>query len=624
MTKKSNHNDNKLPEALNDKLKNLPKQPGIYKFKNTKSKIIYVGKAINLHNRVRSYFQKRGPVDAKTKAMLSKITDVEIIVTDSEAKALILEDTLIKRLKPRYNILLRDDKTYPYIKITNEYYPRILITRRIVRDGSKYIGPFTEVGKIRNLMKLVRTLFYIRSCDFNITAETIKSEKYKICLDYHINKCQAPCVGLVDKQEYNEGIKAAIQVINGKTDELVRKFDKEMKRYSEQMEFEKAAQFRNKLILLRNYNKSQKIVTPDLIDRDVLGLARIDDSACTLLLKIRDGKLIGNRHFIISNTLEHSDEQIIQSTLEKWYMENDFVPKEIFLPNAPAEQEFITDLLSRKRGKSLKIIIPKLGGKKELVNIASINAEYILREYHLALSKKEQTASRAVLSLQRDLRLSKPPLRIECFDNSHIQGSDYVSSMVVFIDGKPKKAYYRKYKIQTVEQNDDFAAMREVIRRRYSKIDENKDKLPDLIIIDGGKGQLSSAVQVLQELNINDKVKVIGLAKRLEEVFIPNEKEPILLPRVSSSLRLIQHLRDEAHRFAITYHRELRKKRTLHTELTNIEGVGIKTAKKLLVRFGSLKKIKQLVLDQLKEELNDKIATNVYNYFHGKNNGQTK
>ncbi len=617
MNEKNKHTANIQAEALNDKLKNLPKQPGIYQFKNSLGKIIYVGKAINLRNRVRSYFQKRGPVDAKTKAMLTKITDVEIIVTDSEAEALILEDTLIKRLKPRYNIMLRDDKTYPYVKITNEDYPRISITRRIIRDGSKYIGPFTEVRKMRDMMKLVRTLFYIRSCDFNITTETIRNNKHKICLDYHINKCQAPCVGYVGKQEYNEGIKSAIQIINGKTDELEKQFTEKMKHYSELMEFEKAAQFRNKLLLLRNYNESQKIVTPDLIDRDVLGLARIDDSACTLILKIRDGKLIGNRHFIISNTLEHSDEKIIQSSLEKWYMENDFVPKEIFLPNAPEEQDFITDLLARKRGKSLKIIVPKLGDKKKLVNIASINAEYILREYHLALSKKEQTASRAVLSLQRDLRLPKPPLRIECFDNSHIQGSDYVSSMVVFIDGRPKKAYYRKYKIKTVGQNDDFAAMREVVRRRYTKTDDEKDKLPDLIIIDGGKGQLSSAVNILEELGLFDKVKIIGLAKRLEEVFIPGEKESLLLPRVSGSLRLIQHLRDEAHRFAITYHRELRKKRTLQTELTDIAGVGTKTAKKLLVRFGSLKKIKQLTLQELKKELNAQTAENVFNYFHG-------
>jgi len=578
MSGKNKNIGKELPAALNEKLKNLPKRAGIYQFKNSKGKIIYVGKAINLRNRVRSYFQKRGYVDAKTKAMLTKIFDVDFIVTDSEAEALILEDSMIKQLKPRYNILLRDDKTYPYVKITNEDYPRIFITRRIVKDGSKYIGPFTEVGKMRDLMRLIRTLFYIRSCDFNITAETIKNKKHKICLDYHINKCQAPCVGYVGKAEYNEGIKSAIQVINGKTNELEKQFAEKMESYSAEMEFEKAAQFRNKLLLLRNYNESQKIVTTDSIDRDVIGMARIDETACTLILKIRDGKLIGRRHYIISNTLENSNEQIIQNTLEKWYLENDFIPDEIFLPNEPKEQEFISDLLVRKRGKSLKVIIPKLGDKKKLVNIASINAEYILREYHLALSKKEQTASRAVLSLQRDLR---------------------------------------KYKIKTVGQNDDFAAMREVVRRRYSKTDEEKDRLPDLIIIDGGKGQLSSAVQILEELDILNKVKVIGLAKRLEEVFIPGEKESLLLPRVSSSLRLIQYLRDEAHRFAITYHRELRRKRTLQTELTNIRGVGAKTAKKLLVQFGSLKKIKELSYDELKEKLSDNVAENVFNYFHG-------
>lgn len=605
----------KLNENLVGKLKTLPKQPGIYQFKNSKGKVIYVGKAINLRNRVNSYFNKRGPIDAKTKAMLPKIADVEVIFTESEAEALILEDTLIKRLKPKYNILLRDDKTYPYVKITKEDYPRIIITRRVVRDGSKYIGPFTEVGKLRDLMRLIRTLFYIRSCDYKISDETIENKKHKICLDYHINKCQGPCEGLVSKEQYNEGVGHAVDMINGKTSDIQKILEREMTAFAEQMEFEKAAQFRNKLNLLRDYNEKQRIVTTDLINRDIFGLARIDDAASTLILKIREGKLIGKRHFIITDTLEDSDAELMQRTLQRWYNENEFVPKEIFLPIEPSDLDLSVKWLEEKRGKAIHITVPKQGDKKKLVNIASINAEYVLREYILALSKKEQTASRAVLSLQRDLRLKKPPLRIECFDNSHIQGSDYVSSMVVFFDGKPKKAYYRKYKIKSVGQNDDFAAMREVIRRRYSKIDDDRNKLPDLIIVDGGKGQLSSAVSVLDDLGIMKRVNIIGLAKRLEEVFIPGEKESLLLPRVSGSLRLIQRLRDEAHRFAITYHRKLRKKRTLKTELTEIDGIGAKTAKKLLSKFGSIKKIKNLSIEDLKEEVNKNQAQKIYEYF---------
>jgi excinuclease ABC subunit C len=618
-----NINHSEFPK-LSEKLKNLPKEPGVYKFKSKTGKVIYVGKAKNLRNRVRSYFQKRGPADAKTKAMTPKIADVEYIITGSEAEALLLEDTLIKQLKPRYNILLKDDRSYPYVRITKEEYPRILITRKIIRDGSKYIGPFTEVRKLRQLMRLIRRLFYVRSCDYPINQKTIEEKKYKLCLDYHINKCEGPCEGLVSKEKYNAGIRAAIDVINGKTKELEKTLINTMNQLSAELKFEEAAQVRNRLQLLSDYNQSQNIVTSDLIDRDIIGLARIDDTACTLILKIRDGKLIGSRHYIVGSSLNYTDEQIIQRTLEKWYVENEFIPKEVILPVAPLDSEFLGHWLREKRGKTVSIIIPKSGEKKKLVKMASVNAEYILREYHLAMSKRQQTASRAVLSLQRDLRLSAPPLRIECFDNSHFQGTDYVAAMVVFVNGRPEKKLYRKYKIETVDGNDDYAAMREVIRRRYSKIDDDKNKLPDLIIIDGGKGQLSSALEVLDDLNLTKKVNVIGLAKRLEEVFLPGEKESLMLPRVSSSLRLLQNLRDEAHRFAISFHRQLRKKRTLKTELTNIHGIGQVTAQKLLKEFGSVNKIKQLEIEELEKVAGKKTANNIYKHFHNSRNEESE
>jgi len=357
-----------------------------------------------------------------------------------------------------------------------------------------------------------------------------------------------------------------------------------------------------------------------MIDRDIIGLSRIDDSACALILKIRDGKLIGKRHFIISDSLNRNDEEIVQSILEKWYMETDFIPKEIYLPVQPEQSEFILDWLMRKKSGSLKITVPQIGDKKKLVKMAALNAEYILRDYHISLTKKEQTASRTVLSLQRDLRLDKPPLRIECIDNSNIGGSDYVSSVVVFVDGKPKKKDYRKFKMNTVAGNDDYAAMREVIGRRYSNQRQSDVVLPDLLVIDGGKGQLSSAVSVLKELGIAEKLKVIGLAKRLEEIFLPDKKEPVLLPRTSGSLRLLQHLRDEAHRFAITYHRNLRKSRVLKTELTDIPGIGIKTASKLLAKFGSLNKIKNANPEALREIIGEKLTNKLLNYFNDNEN----
>lgn len=606
---------------ISEKLANLPTKPGVYQFKNNTGKVIYVGKAINLRNRVKSYFQSK-PYDAKTNAMLKHIADIEVIVTDSEAEALILEDTLIKKLKPRYNILLRDDKSYPYVRITNEPFPRIFPTRKVFRDGSKYLGPFTEVRNLRALMKILRSLFKIRSCDLNITDESISKKKHKICLDYHIQKCDGPCEGLISREKYNENIKNAIHIINGKTNELEKFFHNQMQALADEMRFEEAAIIRNKLLLLRDYTNQQKVVSSELIDRDIIGLSRQDDLACSLVFKVRDGKLIGKRHFILQNSTEISDSKLIQITIEKWYLENDFIPREILLPVEPDQTEFIYDWLRKKRGKSIEINVPKLGDKRKLVNMASANAEFQLKEFLLALAKREQSISRAVLSLQRDLRLSKPPLRIECFDNSHIQGSELVSSMVVFENGKPKKSDYRKFIIKNVNKNDDFAAMRESVERRYKRLLDEKHSLPDLIVIDGGKGQLSSAFSVLKELQIDKKINIIGLAKRLEEIFLPSVSESILLPRTSSSLKLLQQIRDEAHRFAITFHRKLREKRTLHTELTVIKGIGKKTAQKLLIEFGSVEKIKNAPQDELKKFLSKKQLDNILSFFSLNNQNQ--
>ena len=603
---------------LTDKIANLPQKPGIYQYKDSAGKIIYVGKAIKLRNRVRSYFNKLKHHDAKTRSLVNKIEDVEVIVTDSEAEALILEDTLIKKHKPRYNINLKDDKSYPYVKVTNEPYPRIFQTRNVIRDGSKYFGPFTKVGDMHRVLELIHKLFRLRTCKLNITAETILEKKHKVCLEYHIKKCDGPCEGLISQEDYNKNIDYAKSILSGKTRDLEHYLRKKMEQLSEEMKFEEAAQVRDQLGAIRQFVSRQKVVTADLVDRDVFGIYREDNTACSLVFTVREGKLIGRKHFIIKKADDLTDEEIVQRTLDTWYSEQEFVPKEIFLPTEPEDIETLSTILAKKRKASVSIKIPKIGEKRHLVDLAENNAQYILKEYLLAIAKREQSVPHAVQALQRDLRLKRLPRIIECFDNSHLQGTELVSSMVCFEDGKPKKSEYRKFKNQTVNKNDDFAAMSEAVERRYSRLINEKQRLPDLIVIDGGKGQLSSAVSVLKELGILDKVAIVGLAKRLEEVFFPGNSEAVLLPRTSSSLRLIQQLRDEAHRFAITYHRQLRSKRTFKTELTEIPGIGAKTAQKLLIDMGSVEAISKSTVAQLKVHIGEKQAKAIHKYFADK------
>ncbi|MFA7627133.1 MAG: excinuclease ABC subunit UvrC [Candidatus Kapaibacterium sp.] len=609
--KAHNYPDDEFKEMV----ANLPTKPGIYQYINKDGKIIYVGKAKNLRNRVKSYFLAGKYYDAKTKALVKRIANLEYIIVDSETEALLLEDNLIKEHKPKYNILLKDDKTYPFIRVTNELFPRIYQTRTVVKDGSRYYGPFTDVRQVRNILKLISTLFKVRSCDLAITTDSIRLKKHRICLDYHINKCEGPCEGLISSAIYNENIKQAQQILQGRTKEVEKYLETKMKELSENLEFEKAAVIRNRYLLLKDYSTKQKIISSDNVDRDIFGCAKIDDTACSIVLKVREGKLIGKRHFIIKNSIDASFENIIQRTMEKWYLESDFIPYEILLSYEAEDLEYISDWLVKLRGKSIDIQIPKIGDKRKIIEMANSNAEYLIREFNLAMEKRDQVIPRPVLSLQRDLRLKKVPRVIECFDNSHLQGTDLVSSMVCFIDGKPAKSQYRKFKNKTVAKNDDFGAMREVVERRYSRLIEEGKELPDLIIVDGGKGQLSSAYSVLEKLGLEHKVNIIGLAKRLEEIFLPNESESILLPRTSSSLKLIQKLRDEAHRVAITYHRQLRSKRTIQTELINIKGIGKKTAETLLKEVGSIESILSVNDETLLNYINRKQIDSIREYF---------
>ena len=600
--------------SLGEKLDSLPAKPGVYQFKNADAKVIYVGKAQNLRNRVRQYFQKSRGLDAKLEALVAKIADVELIVTDSDVEALILEANLVKKLKPRYNVLLKDDKSFPYILVTKEPFPRVFVTRRIIRNGSRYFGPYTDVKTMRFALKTVRDIFMIRSCNYELTAESITRRKFKICLDYHIKKCEGPCEGLVSEQQYNAMIDKVAKVLRGRTDDVVAALHAEMEKLAGTLRFEEAAKARDRLRALSVYNQKQKVVDTRDVDRDIVAIAVKDDDACGVVFKVRDGKVLGSHHYYLSNVEGKEEGEILEILLERYYLDNEDVPGEIALSGNVSSSGIIEAWLAGKRENGVRVETPKGGEKLKLVGMVKKNAEFLLEELQLQKMKRGDLVPHSVQSLQRDLRLLVPPRRIECFDISNIQGSDTVASMVVFVDAKSRKSEYRKFKIRSVDGPDDFASMREVVERRYTRLVEEAGVMPDLIMVDGGKGQLSSAVQVLQRLGLNS-IPIIGLAKRLEEVFVPEEGEPLAIPRTSSSLRLLQQVRDEAHRFAITYHRKLRTKRMLNTELDLIKGIGKTRAKELLEAFGSVQGVKFATEEQIGEIVGAKLASEIKDYF---------
>lgn len=602
--------------GLREKLDNLPRMPGVYQFKNADGKIIYVGKAKLLRNRVRSYFRKGSTHDPKTLVLVSKIADLEVIVTDTEMEALILENTLIKKLKPRYNIDLRDDKSYPYIVVTNESFPRVYVTRKIRQDGSRYYGPYTDVKTMRFALKSVRDIFQIRSCRLPLAEEGIERKKWKVCLDYHIGKCGGPCEGIVSAGEYNEMISQVERLLRGKTRELIAQLTERMEEYSERLEYEKAGETKKKIDAIRVYTEKQKMVSFEPIERDIIAAVSEDDDGCGVIFKVREGKLTGKQHFYLSNVSERSESEMIETLIERYYIKTDYVPPEVFVSAEPGDMEFVEKLLESKRDGKVKLVIPTGGEDLKLIRMCRANAKFMLDELKIQKEKGKETVPHTLQALQRDLHLPAPPRRIECFDNSNIQGSDPVASMVVFVDGKPRKSDYRKFKIKTVVGADDFASMAEIIERRYTRVMREGAQLPDLVVVDGGKGQLSSAVETLQSIGLPNQ-PIVGLAKKLEEVFVPGESESILLPRTSSALKLLQHIRDEAHRFAITFHRTLREKRVISTQLTDIEGVGPAKATRLLREFGSVKGIQAASVDQIAAVVGMKAARNIKLYFKG-------
>ncbi len=587
-----------MTETLKNKLTNLPANPGVYQFLDKSEKVIYVGKAKNLRNRVRSYFHT-GIISPKTLALINKVVDFQLIVTDSEVEALVLENNLIKQFKPRYNVNLKDDKTYPYIRVTNEPYPQIFSTRNVIKDGSKYFGPYTEVKAMKNSLRLINKIFKIRSCKYFIDDEVIEKKKVKICLDYHIKKCDGPCEGLISQADYNSMVTQVIKLLRGKTEDLISELNSKMILAASELKFEKAAEIRDRIEQLQVYSSKQKIVTNDFTDRDIIGCASEGKDVSATILNVRNGKLVGKRQFNLSADANEELDQIYSAVLKFYYSEYVEIPKEIVIEVLPSDSEILIEWFKEKENREPKFIVPQRQSEmKSLLKMCKQNALLQLKEIQLQRMKKEGNVPYVLAALKRDLRLRNLPKRIECFDISNLQGTDTVASMVVFVDGKPKKSKYRKFIIKEVDGPNDFASMMEVIKRRYSRVVEENQPVPDLIMVDGGKGQLSSAIKILKEINLPN-YEIIGLAKRLEEVFLPEHSEAQTIPRTSSSLKLLQHLRDEAHRFAITFHRQRRDKRTFTTELTEIKGIGKKAAENLLTKFDNLESIKNAKLEDL-------------------------
>jgi len=604
---------------IKTRLENLPTRPGVYLFRDAKHVVLYVGKAKQLRSRVRSYFQKSRPHDPRLQIMINKIADLEFIVTDNDVEALILEANLIKEYKPRYNINLKDDKSYPYIRITAEDFPQVYPTRKIVQDGSQYFGPYTNVKDMRHALNTLKRLFMIRSCKYDLSETVIAQKKVQLCLDYFIKKCHGPCQGLQSREDYALTIEQIRQFLRGKTDALLSALQAEMQQHASELEFEDAARTRDRIEALEKYRNTQKVVLRDHDDRDLFALAHEDDDACAVIFKIREGKIIGRVHYYLRGTLHQSDSTILEQFIKQYYNQTDEVPAEIFVPIALEDEALIRDWLSGRLPNKVSFVIPKAGPKKKLMDMSARNARYLLDELKLQREQSKDRLPHNVRSLQRDLWLQNPPRRIECFDISNIQGTDAVASMVCFIDGRPKKSQYRKFRIKTKDTPDDFAMMREVIYRRYKRVLEEKQALPDLIVVDGGKGQLSSAYSVLKKLNLSDQ-PVIGLAKRLEEIFMPGLQDAQTLPRSSSSLRLIQQLRDEAHRFALTFHRQLRKKRTLTSKLDEIPGVGPARRERLLRIFGSIATLRKASAEDIhtKGGIPASLAQSIHDYLQSR------
>jgi excinuclease ABC subunit C len=577
-------------------LKNIPQKPGIYQFWSETEELIYIGKAKNLKNRVSSYFNKDNfRVNAKTRILVSKIRKITFTIVDTEIDAWLLENSLIKKHQPKYNVMLKDDKTYPWIIIKNEKFPRIFWTRRIIRDGSTYFGPYASVGMMHTILSMIKEIYPLRTCTLPLTPENIHSGKFRVCLEYQIGNCKGPCQAYQSEEDYNHSISDIKEILNGKTGTVIRRLKNQLEESVNGLNFELAHNLKQKLDMLDNYQSKSTIVSSSITDVDVFSIATDDKHAFVNFLKVMNGTVIQTQTLEIKKRLDESDEELLSIAITEFRSRFDSSSKEIIIP---FELE-IPD-------SGIKFTIPKLGEKKKLLELSQKNVSYFKRD---KLDQYEKLnpglrTDRLLAQMMKDLRLNQLPVHIECFDNSNFQGKFPVSAVVVFKDAKPSKKDYRHFNVKTVEGPDDFATMEEAVFRRYRRLLDEEQSLPQLIVIDGGKGQLSSAIKSLKLLGIDKQVTIIGIAKRLEEIYYPGDQYPLYLDKKSETLKIIQQLRDEAHRFGITFHRKKRNNATLASELESIPGIGKTSAEKLLRYFKSVKKIKEASKVELLEVLN--------------------
>jgi excinuclease ABC subunit C len=586
-------------------ISSLPNSPGVYQFYDAMETIIYVGKAKNLKKRVSSYFTKKHEY-GKTRVLVKKIKFIKHIVVATESDALLLENNFIKKYQPRYNVLLKDDKSYPWICIKNERFPRIFPTRKLIKDGSEYFGPYTSMKTVKTLLELIKSVYPLRTCNYDLSEEKISAGKYKRCLEFHLGNCKAPCEGLQEAYEYHKQIDDIRDIIKGNFKSSLLYFKHQMKALASEMEFEKAQRIKEKIEVLENYQVKSTVVNPKINNVDIFSIFSDETHAYINFLQVSHGLIVRSHTLEIKKKLEETDEELLQLAIVELRQRFNSESKELFLP-------FLVELESQ-----LKITIPKLGDKKKLLDLSTRNAKFYRQERfkQIKITDPDRHTKRIMAQMKSDLRLSAEPIHIECFDNSNIQGSNPVAACVVFRNGKPTKKEYRHYNIKTVEGPDDFASMEEVVFRRYKRLLNEAQDLPQLIVIDGGKGQLSSALKSLDVLGLRGKIAIIGIAKRLEEIYFPEDPIPLYLDKKSETLKIIQQLRNEAHRFGISFHRNKRSKAAINSELENIEGIGEKTAEELLKKFKSVKRIREASIDNLAQSIGMAKAKKVYESFH--------
>jgi excinuclease ABC subunit C len=600
-----------MTDSLQETLDTMPTKPGVYLMKDATGAILYVGKAINLRARVRSYFHTSADENPKVRQLVARIDTIDFIVTASELEALILESNLIKRHKPKYNVRLKDDKRYPYIKVTwQEDYPKVLIVRRMEQDGARYFGPFTASWAVQQTLQTLRRVFPYLTCNRHITGQDERA-----CLYYDIGLCIAPCIGASSREEYRAMIDGLCRFLEGKSDEIVTDLEGKMQAAADEWDFEQAAVYRDQLAAIQRVIERQKIVSPAMADQDVVAFARADGDACVQVFFIRHGRLIGREYFVLDGTADETDTEIVASFVKQFYDDAAYVPPEILLPHEIDEALVIQEWLRTRRGNKVVLEVPREGQKHDLVEMAAENAAETLNHLRAQWLTDEAKQATALAELQEHLGLESPPNRIECYDISTTQGTATTGSMVVFVKGVPRKSDYRRFKIRTVQGTDDFASMKEMLRRRFRraadtalKVEAERapgskqsswDLIPDLLVVDGGKGQLNVALEVLDEYGLRGQVPAVGLAKREEEIFAADRSEPVILSRTSEGLFLMQRIRDEAHRFAITYHRQLRGKQTVVSILDEVPGIGPKRRSALLKHFGSIEAIRAASVEEL-------------------------